>query len=196
MIGTAGTDPDMTTTSDEDLLQRIAAGDKLAMRVLFSRHQPRLHRFLLRMVRDETVAEDAVSDTFLDVWRQAGDFSGRSQVTTWLMSIARFKALSVLRRRRDLGLDEEWAAGIEDEADTPEVISQKLDKGAAIRLCMDRLGREHREVIDLVYYHEASIGEVAEIVGIPEGTVKTRLFHARKKLAELLQAAGIDRGWP
>jgi RNA polymerase sigma-70 factor (ECF subfamily) len=186
----------MTTTSDEDLLQRIAAGDRLAMRVLFSRHQLRIHRFVLRLVRDEAVAEDAVSDTFLDVWRQAGDFSGRSQVTTWLMSIARFKALSALRRRRDAGLDEEWAAAIPDEADTPEVISQKADKGAVIRLCMERLTADHREVLDLVYYHEASVEEVAEIVGIPEGTVKTRLFHARKKLAELLTAAGIDRGWP
>ena len=186
----------MTTTSDEDLLQRITAGDRLAMRVLFSRHQLRIHRFVLRQVRDEAVAEDAVSDTFLDVWREAGNFSGRSRVTTWLMSIARFKALSALRRRRDLGLDEEWAAGIADEADTPEVISQKADKGAAIRSCMERLSAEHREVLDLVYYHEASVEEVAEIVGIPEGTVKTRLFHARKKLAELLTAAGIDRGWP
>ncbi|WP_333823651.1 sigma-70 family RNA polymerase sigma factor [Pinisolibacter sp.] len=186
----------MTTNSDEDLLQRIAAGDRLAMRVLFSRHQLKIHRFVLRMVRDEAVAEDAVSDTFLDVWRDAGTFSGRSQVTTWLMSIARFKALSALRRRRDLGLDEEWAAGIADDADTPEVISQKADKGAVIRLCMERLTAEHREVLDLVYYHETSVEEVAEIVGIPEGTVKTRLFHARKKLAELLQAAGIDRGWP
>ncbi len=186
----------MTTTSDEELLQRIAAGDRLAMRVLFSRHQLRIHRFVLRLVRDEAVAEDAVSDTFLDVWRQAGDFSGRSQVTTWLMSIARFKALTALRRRRDAGLDEEWAATIPDEADTPEVISQKADKGAVIRLCMERLTAEHREVLDLVYYHEASVDEVAEIVGIPEGTVKTRLFHARKKLAELLTAAGIDRGWP
>jgi len=186
----------MTTTSDEELLERIAAGDGTAMRVLFSRHHLRLHRFVLRTVRDEAVAEDAVSDTFLDVWRQAGEFSGRSRVTTWLMSIARFKALSALRKRRESGLDEDWAAGIADEADTPEVISQKLDKGTAIRLCMDRLSVEHREVLDLVYYHEASVEEVAEIVGIPEGTVKTRLFHARKKLAELLKAAGIDRGWP
>ncbi len=186
----------MTTTSDEDLLRRIAAGDPLAMRVLFARHQLAVHRFVLRVVRDETVAEDAVSETFLDVWRQAGDFEGRSKVTTWLLSIARFKAFSALRRRRDAGLDEEWAAEIPDEADTPEVVSQKLDKGAAIRLCMEKLSAEHREVLDLVYYHEASVDEVAGIVGIPEGTVKTRLFHARKKLAELLVAAGIDRGWP
>ena len=196
MVERPVSDPDMTTTTDEDLLKRIAAGDRLAMRVLFARHRLRLHRFVLRMVRDETVAEDAVSDTFLDVWRQAGDFEGKSQVSTWLTSIARFKALSALRRRREAGLDEEFAAGIEDEADTPEVISQKLDKSAAIRLCMDRLSADHREVLDLVYYHEASVEEVAEIVGIPEGTVKTRLFHARKKLAELLKAAGIDRGWP
>lgn len=191
-----GTDPDMTTTSDEDLLSRIAAGDRLAMRVLFARHQLRIHRFVLRVVRDESVAEDAVSETFLDVWRDAGRFSGKSQVTTWLMSIARFKALSALRRRREAGLDDDWAAGLEDEADTPEVTSQKLDKGAAIRTCMARLSPEHREVIDLVYYHEASVEEVAEIVAIPVNTVKTRLFHARKKLAELLTAAGVDRGWP
>lgn len=186
----------MTTTSDEDLLKRIAAGDRLAMQVLFSRHQLKVHRFVLRLVRDEAVAEDAVSDTFLDVWRDAGGFAGRSQVTTWLMSIARFKALSALRRRRDAGLDDDFAATIEDHADDPEVIAQKLDKGAAIRLCMERLSAEHRAVIDLVYYHEASIEEVAEIVGIPHNTVKTRLFHARKKLAEQLAAVGIDRGWP
>lgn len=183
-------------TSDAELVSRIAEGDRLAMQVLFARHHVRIHRFVLRLVRDETVAEDAVSDTFLDVWREAGRFGGRSQVTTWLMSIARFKALSGLRKRRDATLDEEKAAEIEDEADDPEVISQKADKGAAIRLCMERLTPDHREVIDLVYYHETSIEEVATIVGIPLNTVKTRLFHARKKLSELLVAAGVDRGWP
>lgn len=186
----------MTTTSDAELVSRIASGDRTAMQVLFSRHHVRLHRFVLRTVRDEAVAEDAVSEAFLDVWRGASGFSGRSQVSTWLMSIARFKALSALRKRREAGLDEDFAETIEDEADTPEVTSQKLDKSAAIRACMNRLTADHRDVIDLVYYHEASIEEVAEIVGIPENTVKTRLFHARKKLSELLQAAGIDRGWP
>ena len=73
---------------------------------------------------------------------------------------------------------------------------QKRDTGNALRECLKQLSTEHREIVDLVYYHEKSVEEVAEIVGIPENTVKTRLFYARKKLADLLKAAGIERGWP
>jgi RNA polymerase sigma-70 factor (ECF subfamily) len=76
------------------------------------------------------------------------------------------------------------------------VAVQKKDKSEALRKCLSALSAEHREVIDLVYYHEKSVEEVAEIVGIPENTVKTRMFYARKKLGELLKAAGIERGWP
>ncbi len=72
----------------------------------------------------------------------------------------------------------------------------KKDKGAVLRQCLTRLSTEHREIVDLVYYHEKSVEEVAGIVGIPEATVKTRMFYARKKLAELLKEQGIDRGWP
>jgi len=133
---------------------------------------------------------------FLDVWRQAGRFEGRSAVSTWVLAIARFKALSALRRRPDEELDEETAEAIEDQSDDPEVVLAKKDKGALIRKCLAGLSAEHREIIDLVYYHEKSIEEVAGIVGIPENTVKTRMFYARKRLAELLKAAGIERGWP
>lgn len=186
----------MHTTSDEDLVKRVAGGDRLAMQTLFSRHQMRVFRFVLRMVRDESVAEDMISEVFLDLWRQADRFEARSSVSTWLLAIARNKALSALRKRREASLEEGVAEAIEDDADDPAVILQKQDKGAAMRACIDRLSVEHREVIDLVYYHETSVEEVAHIVGIPENTVKTRLFHARKKLSELLKAAGIDRGWP
>jgi len=93
-------------------------------------------------------------------------------------------------------LDEEAAGAIEDTSDDPEVAVQKKDKSEILRNCLQTLSPEHREVIDLVYYHEKSVEEVAEIVGIPEATVKTRMFYARKKLSELLKAAGIDRGWP
>jgi len=186
----------MQTTSDEVLIGRIANGDRLAMQVLFARHHVRVYRFVLRLMRNEAAAEDLISDVFLDVWRQAGKFEGRSAVSTWLLSIARFKALSVLRRRGEEELDDESAEAIEDQADDPEVALAKKDKGAALRQCLAKLSAEHREIIDLVYYHEKSVEEVAGIVGIPEATVKTRMFYARKKLSELLKERGIDRGWP
>ncbi len=97
-------------TSDEVLIGRIATGDRLAMQVLFARHHVRVYRFVLRLVGNRAVAEDLISDVFLDVWRQAGKFEGRSAVSTWLLAIARFKALSVLRRKTEEGLDEEAAA--------------------------------------------------------------------------------------
>src|SRR5512147_2188936 len=103
----------MQTTSDEVLIARIAGGDRLAMQVLFARHHVRVFRFVVRLVRNESTAEDLISDVFLDVWRQAGRFEGRSAVSTWLLSIARFKALSALRRRPDEVLDEETAGAIE-----------------------------------------------------------------------------------
>jgi RNA polymerase sigma-70 factor (ECF subfamily) len=153
-------------------------------------------RFVVRLVRDEGLAEDLISEVFLDVWRQAGRFEGRSAVSTWMLAIARFKALSALRRRPDEELDEEAAGAIEDLSDDPGTTLEKKDKGALIRKCLVGLSADHREIIDLVYYHEKSVEEVAEIVGIPENTVKTRMFYARKRLAELLKAAGIERGWP
>lgn len=186
----------MQTTSDEALIERIAAGDKLAMQVLYARHHVRVYRFVLRLVGDPSKAEDLISEVFLDVWRQANRFEARSQVSTWLLAIARFKALSVLRRRTDDELDDEKAAAIEDTSDDPEVAAQKKDKSEILRKCLTALSPEHREIIDLVYYHEKSVEEVAEIVGIPENTVKTRMFYARKKLSEILKTAGVDRGWP
>src|ERR1035437_7183242 len=115
----------MQTTSDEVLIARIAGGDRLAMQVLFARHYVRVYRFVLRLVRNEATAEDLRSEAFLDVWRQAGKFEGRSAVSTWMLSIARFKALSALRRRQDAVLDDEMAERIEDQSDDPEVALAK-----------------------------------------------------------------------
>src|SRR6059058_3025252 len=106
------------------------------MQVLFARHHVRVFRFVLRLVRNEATAEDLISEVFLDVWRQAGKFEGRSAVSTWLLAIARFKALSALRRRKDAELDDEAANAIEDSADDPEVSVQKKDTGEALRKCL------------------------------------------------------------
>lgn len=186
----------MESLADDRVIRRIAGGDKAAMMTLYQRHHVRVHRFLTRMVRNPATAEELVSDVFLDVWRQAGAFEGRSGVSTWLLGIARFKALSHLRRRAPDQLDPEFAEALADDADDPEVVAQKTDKAAIMRLCLGRLTVEHRAVVDLVYYHEQSIDEVARILDIPSNTVKTRLFHARKRLAGLLAEAGVDRGWP
>jgi len=129
---------------------------------------------------------------FLDVWKQAGRFEGRSQVPTWMLSIARHKAMSAQRRRANESLDDDSATKIPDNADTPEVILQKQNESTVLRQCLTQLSPAHREVIDLVYYHEKSIAEVAEIIGAPPNTVKTRMFHARKRVAALLDARGFE----
>ena len=169
-------------SSDEILVERIAAGDKLAMQVLFARHRAPVYRWLYRFVGNETVAEDLLSDVFFDVWQQADRFEGRSAVSTWLLSIARFKALSARRRRTHAELDEVIEATVADSADNAEV-------GEMLRDALTKLSPEHREIIDLVYYHEKSVDDAADILSIPRATVKTRMFYARKKLAELVQAA-------
>ena len=182
--------------SDEVLIVRIAAGDKRAMQALYGRHHVRLYRFVLRLVRDRQLAEDLVSEAFLEVWRRASTFEARSAAATWLMAIARFKALSARRRRGETPLDDETIAATQDSADDPEVTIRKKQQGEILRDCLERLSPDHRETIDLVYYHGMGIGEVAAIVGIPASTVKTRMFHARRQLSVLLQAAGVDRSWP
>src|SRR3954462_2400183 len=153
-------------SSDEILVQRIAAGDKLAMQVLFARHRTNVYRWLFRFVGNETVAEDLLSDVFFDVWQQAGRFEGRSAVTTWLLSIARFKALSARRRRTDALLDETIEATIADSADNAEVVLEKKHQGEVLRDALTKLSPVHREIIDLVYYHEKSVDDAAHILSI------------------------------
>jgi RNA polymerase sigma-70 factor, ECF subfamily len=176
-------------SSDEELIRRIADGEQLAMRTLFARHRVALYRWLLRLVGDEAVAEDLLSEVFLDVWRQAAAFEARASVSTWLLAIARYKALSARRRRTDVELDERIASTVADPADDPERVLQKKNRAQLLRHSLGRLSPEHGEVIDLVYYHGRSVREVAEIVGVPEATVKTRIFYARKRLAEFVATA-------
>ena len=175
------------TSSDEALIARIAEGDKLAMQVLFARHRTPIYRWVLRFVGNETIAEDLLSDVFLDVWRQAGRFEGRAAVSTWLLSIARFKALSARRRRTEAELDEIIETTVADSADNPEVALQRKSRNELVRAALMKLSPDHREIIDLVYYHEKSVEACALILNIPAATVKTRMFYARKKLAELVQ---------
>jgi RNA polymerase sigma-70 factor (ECF subfamily) len=191
---TASADRAPTTPAelDEALLREIGKGNQLAMRTLFMRHQLRVYRFALRFVRDRGLAEDVVSEAFFAVWRQAHRFKGRSTVSTWLLSIARHKALTAVKRQPMERLDDATAAAIADPALGAEATIDDAENGAILRRCVEALSVEHGEMIDLVYYQRKSIKEIAEILAIPSNTVKTRMFYARKRLAALLEAADAD----
>ena len=182
--------------SDRELVERVAKGDRAAVRLLFMRHHARVYRFAARQTGSESMADDIANEVFLELWKQAPAFEGRSEVSTWLLGIARFKALSALRKRKEVWIDDDDAAAVPDTADTPEVAVMKDDKATALRGMVNALPEEHRTVIDLAYYHAKSVSEIADILSIPAATVKTRMFYARKKLGEALKAAGYDRGWP
>jgi RNA polymerase sigma-70 factor (ECF subfamily) len=178
---------------DDTLISSIAGGDKRAMVLLFMRHNVRIHRFVMRMTGKASIAEDIVSEVFFDIWRGAAEYSGKSNVSTWLLGIARNKTMSALRRRKEALFEHDVAADLVDDADDPEVAADRASRGAVVRRCLMRLPPPLREVVDLIYYHEKTVMEVAQIVGIPPGTVKTRMFHARSRLQEMLANAGVHR---
>jgi RNA polymerase sigma-70 factor, ECF subfamily len=177
---------------DTTLIARIATGDRLAMHALFARHKTRVYRFILRLVGDGASADDLTSEVFLAVWRNAPKFRGHAAASTWLLAIARFKALAELRRRRDIA-PEPVETDATDPAADPETCWADKHRDTILRKCLRALSPEHHTIIDLVYYHEKSVQEVAAIVGIPCATVKTRMFYARKKLAALLATQGVMR---
>jgi RNA polymerase sigma-70 factor, ECF subfamily len=186
--------PFLATMPDEALMALIATHDKRAMHALYVRHHARVFRFLMRFLGDAAAAEDLVSEVFIEVWRHAGKFEARSKASTWILAIARYKAAALYRRRPPCDqVDESAIAALEDPADDPEVAAQKETCGAMLRECLAQLSPAHREVLDLIYYQEQSIAEVAWIIGVPQNTVKTRAFYARKRVAQLMAARGIER---
>jgi RNA polymerase sigma-70 factor, ECF subfamily len=188
-----GRGPEIATddASDESLVARVAQNDRHALQLLFNRHRQRMYRFALRLVGNGATAEDIVSEVFLELWRRAASFERRAQLSTWLLAITRNKALSALRARVDQPLDDAMAEAMPDPAVTAEDSLQASERNTLVRQCLERLSPAHREIVDLVYYHEKSVDEVAAIVGVPAATVKTRMFYARKRLAELVKDAGI-----
>ena len=182
-------------TSDETLIRAIAAGDRRAMQALYARHNVRIYRFVLHLTKDSSLAEDVVSEVFLHAWRGAKNFQAKSKVSTWLLAIAHNKAKDALQRRRHEYLSDDDAAAIEDPADNPEAVWSKKERGALLQDCLTKLPAAQREVIDLVYYHHKSVEEVAQIVGVQASTVKTRMFYARSRLAQMLSEAGVEHAW-
>ena len=183
--------PSQAPDVDRALIDAIAAGDTSAMRTLFLRHHARVLRYAMRIVHEHALAEDVLSETFLDVWRRAGRFEGRSSVATWICGIARHKALTALGAKPPTCNDDQNILALADPAPGPDGGLHARDRAATLHRCIDALSREHREIIDLVYFREKSTKEIAAMLGIGPNTVKSRAFYARKRLATLLAAAEL-----
>jgi len=180
---------------DQDLVARMADGDQSALRELMRRNRGRLQRFVTRLLNDRDQIDDVVNDTFMAAWRQAAKFERRASVATWLLAIAKNRALSMRQehRRREEALDDDYAATLVDHYDTPDMVLEQQGGAKVLRRLIANLPAHQAQLINLVYYHGKSVREVAAIFGIPDNTVKSRMFLARRRLATLLSAEGINQ---
>lgn len=165
--------------SDRDLLAAVASRDKSAFQALFERHADRVFRFAMSIVRNAHLAEEVMQETMIAVWRSARRFEGRSKASTWILGIARNLAHNLLRKEKRGDRMPEIKTTVPDPADGAE-------REVRVQRAMEALTDAQREVLHLVYYEELGVREAAAVLGIPEGTVKSRMFHARKTLAKEL----------
>ncbi|UAK26660.1 sigma-70 family RNA polymerase sigma factor [Sphingomonas nostoxanthinifaciens] len=174
------------------LIARIGAGDLSAFEQLYRRFHPRLTRFLLSVTHRPTIVEEALNDTMVVIWEKAGAYRGESKLATWIFAIAYRKALKALQRQ-----DVPVEAGAIDEDETYEPApDETLGRSQSHRRlieAMAQLSADHRAVIDLTYFHELHYRDIAVVMGCPVDTVKTRMFHARRKLRALM--AGDREDW-
>ena len=161
------------------------------MQTLFSRHHVAVYRFVLQQLLDKALAENVTGEVFLEVWRHAGGFEGRSTALTWMLAIARRKILAARIDPRGVQAEGDMAAD-QDSADDPDAPLQARDRSAVLRRCITRLAAEHREMIDLVYCQEQSMESVATILGIPQNTAQRRMLCAREQLADELKKSGVE----
>ena len=172
------------------LLERIAGGDEAALAELHRVFARRVFVFAAARLRDDAAAEEAVADTFFEIWRHARRFRGESQPSTWMFGIARNIVLNKLRARAPETDELDEAMPTDDLGAFDELARKELRAG--ILRCMEALSAAHRECLYLVFYEGLSLAEVAALQGCPENTVKTRLFHARRNIKDCL--GGLREG--
>ncbi len=170
----------------QQLLSRIAAGEETALHSFYQAYEQRVFAFALKRLNDHFEAADVLNDVMMQVWRSAGRFEGRSKISTWVLGIAHHKILDKLRQRKRTEHDElDLQVEDENEISATRVI-EAAQNMAHLSICMDKLSDAHHQVIHLTFFEELSYPDIAKTLDCPEGTVKTRIFHARKQLKQCL----------
>ena len=170
---------------DARLIALIVNKDLKAFETLYRAYHPRLSRFLINILRRPHLVEEVLNDTLLVVWRQPERYNGKSKVSTWIFAIAYRKALKALRRN-DEPVEDKNAEARESGEAGPEQAVERRQAQAALMSAINQLSADHRAVVDLTYFHEIGYREIAEMMDCPVDTVKTRMFHARRRLKDKL----------
>lgn len=163
------------------LLDRVVRHDLQAFEQLYRIYQPRLARFLINLVNRPQLVEEVLDDTMTTVWQTAYSFRGASKLSTWIFAIAYRKAIKVRLRWPDPVEDEAFDSRVSDDPGPDEELHHRRLHDALVA-AMDQLSSDHRAVVDLTYFHGLGYREIAEVMGCPVSTVKTRMFHARRRL--------------
>ena len=179
--------------SESEIVARIAAGERQALDVLYQRHAQPLFGYLLNFTSDRGLAEEILQDTFVAAWRSASRFEGRSSVKTWLFGIARRQAHNVLRRRNLIFTDDAALDQTPSDEPEPEMTALINADRQAVVAAIERLNSTHREVLLLAFVQELPYAEMAELLEVPVGTIKSRLSNAKRLLRQLLEATGTER---
>ena len=174
-------------SDDIDLLSRTAQGDMDAMKAVYQRHAEAVQRFVYTRLNDKFEVSDIVHNTMLDVWRNAGRFQARSSARSWILSIARNKLVDFIRKSARTELAEPDAEAPDDSPNAEMVISAAQD-ASRVRECVDKLPKQQRSAVHLAFFEDLTYGEIAEVSDVPEGTIKTRIYHAKKLLMRCLSA--------
>lgn len=175
------------TSDGAELLKKIGQGDEAALADFYRLYEHRLYRFIKSKLNDSFEAADILNETFLEVWRKADTFEGRSKVSTWLFGIAYFKTVDRLRKKKPMLIDEDNFPEIVDESPDAMACLLSDERGAHVKHCLETLKAPHRAVMELSFFEDLPYHEIANIVDCPENTVKTRMFHAKQAMKHCLQ---------
>jgi len=177
--------PAATERLELELLDGVRRGRRAEFDALYRLYHPRLWRFLTHLMRQPDAIEEVLNDTLLVVWQRADSFDGRSKLSTWVFGIAYRKAMKALSRQ-DLPVEVDETDESADPGPGPEQRLGLVQLRGRLREAMAELSLEHRTVVELCYFHDMAYAEIADIVGCPAETVKTRMFYARRRLRQLL----------
>jgi RNA polymerase sigma-70 factor (ECF subfamily) len=172
-------------SGSNEFVDRLRSGDMEAFEALYVEYRPRLAKFVSNLVAQPETVEEVINDTMVAIWKGVDRFQGSSKLSTWIFSIA-YRIAIRARGRQDLPVSDDKLIYEESQLDNPDVEVERRKLQDLLRNAFEQLSPEHRSVVDLTYFHEMHYREIAVIMDCPVDTVKTRMFHARKKLKGLL----------